>query len=139
MFDILKELTKLAGSTIKPKAEDQIKEMTEVSVDELKEINRILTEIGKTGGLTAKQLKELGDVSFATASKYGAKATDYLTEVQKMYDDGYKNAKEMAEFSLLAQNTGGLDGELAQDYIQASDAAYRYSGNVEKLTALLDA
>lgn len=139
MFDTLKELAKAVGPKLKETLVSQTKEMTASSVDELKEIDRILTEIGKTGELTAKQLQKLGDVSFAAASKYGAKAGDYLEEVKKMYDAGYKNAKEMAELSLLAQNTGGLEGTLAQDYIEVSDAAYRYFGNVEKLTALLDA
>ncbi len=138
MFDTLKELAKAVGPKLKETLVSQTKEMTASSVDELKEIDRILTEIGKTGELTAKQLQKLGDASFAAASKYGAKAGDYLEEVKKMYDAGYKNAKEMAELSLLAQNTGGLEGTLAQDYIEVSDAAYRYFGNVEKLTALLD-
>lgn len=112
---------------------------TEESLKDLTEINAILTEIGKTSRLTKEQLDSLGDASFETASKYGQKAADYLSEVQNMYDAGYKNAEQMAELSLLAQNTGNLGADLAKDYIAASDAAYQYSGNIEKLTALLDA
>lgn len=126
-------------NSIKDKLKDQAQSMTEESIEDLKEINTLLTEIGKTSGLTAKQLDNLGDASFETASKYGSKAIDYLTKVQEMYNAGYKNAKQMAELSMLAQNTGNLDEDLAKKYIMASDAAYQYSGNVEKLTALLDA
>ncbi len=134
MFEMLKELKNL----IQPKLQETIKDQTNESVDELKKIDGILTEIGKTSGLTAKQLEALGSASFETASKYGAKAADYLTKIQEMYKSGYKNAKEMAELSLLMENIGGFDSDLAKDYITSSDAAYQYSGNVEKLTALLD-
>ena len=134
MFEMLKEVKKLLDSKSKKIITDQTKE----SIEDLKEINGILTEISKTSNLTAKQLEALGDASFETASKYGSKAADYLSKVQEMYKAGYKNAKEMAELSLLAENTGDFDANLAKDYITASDAAYQYSGNVEKLTALLD-
>lgn len=123
---------------LKDKLKDPIVSNTEESLKELTKINTILTEIGKTSGLTKEQLDNLGDASFETASKYGQKAADYLSEVQNMYDAGCKNAEQMAELSLLAQNTGNLDADLAKKYIAVSDAAYQYSGNIEKLTALLD-
>lgn len=108
------------------------------SVTELKEINSILTEISKTSELTTSQLEKLGDTSFETASVYGQKASGYLTGIQEMYRAGYKNAEQLAELSVLAQSAGDMDAELANDYLIASDAAYGYGGNVEKLTALLD-
>lgn len=106
--------------------------------DELKSINTILTEISKTSERTAKQLKELGDSSFETASKYGNKASNYLIGIQEMSRAGYENSEEMAELSTLAQSAGDMTAELANDYLIASDAAYGYGGNIEKLTALLD-
>lgn len=112
---------------------------TQESLKELTELNAILTEIGKTSGLTKEQLDNLGDASFEIAGKYGQKAADYLSKVQQMYDAGYKNAEQMAELNMLAQNVGNLGPDLAKEYITASDAAYQYSGNIEKLTALLDA
>lgn len=105
---------------------------------ELKEVNTILTEISKTSELTAQQLEQLGNISFETASKYGKSASDYLTGVQEMYRAGFQNAEQLAELSTLAQSAGDLDADLANDYIIASDAAYGYAGNIEKLTALLD-
>lgn len=108
------------------------------SVTELKEINSILTEISKTSDLTTMQLEKLGDTSFETASVYGKKASGYLTGIQEMYRAGYENAEQLAELSVLAQAAGDMDAELANDYLIASDAAYGYGGNIEKLTALLD-
>lgn len=105
---------------------------------ELKNINSILTEVSKTSDLTVSKLKELGDTSFESASVYGKKASDYLYGVQEMSRAGYENSKQMAELSTLAQSAGDLTAELANDYLIASDAAYGYSGDIEKLTALLD-
>lgn len=108
------------------------------ALSELKDVNSILTEISKTSERTASQLKTLGDTSFETASKYGNKASNYLLGVQEMSRAGYENSEQMAELSTLAQSAGDMTAELANDYLIASDAAYGYSGNIKKLTALLD-
>ena len=108
------------------------------AIDELREVDTILTEISKTSDLTSSELKQLGNDSFEKASTYGANASDYLYGVQEMYRAGYENADKLAELSTLAQSAGDLDAELANDYLIASDAAYGYGGNVEKLNALLD-
>ena len=110
------------------------------SVNELKQIDDILTEISKTSDLTVSQLKELGSTSFDSASKYGKKASDYLTGIQEMSRSGYygEQAKEMANLSVLAQAAGDIDANMANSYLLASNAAYQYQGNVEKLNALLD-
>lgn len=134
MFEMLKELKDLVHSKLQKTIENQAAE----SVEELKKIDAILTEIGNTSGMTSKQLEALGRDSFEAASKYGSKAADYLNKVQEMYKAGYKNAQQMAELTLLMENSGSIDPGLAKDYVMASDAAFRYSGNVEKLTTLLD-
>lgn len=110
------------------------------SVNELKQMDDILTEISKTSDLTTSQLKELGSTSFDSASKYGKKASDYLTGIQEMSRSGYygEQAKQMANLSVLAQAAGDLDANMANSYLLASNAAYQYQGNVEKLNALLD-
>lgn len=108
------------------------------AVDELKDLDDILTEISKTSDLTEQQLKKLGDTAFDTASKYGKKASDYLTGVQEMYRAGFDNASEMAELSVLAQSAGDMDTTIANDYILATNAAYKYKGSVEELNKVLD-
>ena len=107
---------------------------------ELREINSIMTEISKVSQMTSDQLKKLQSTSFETASKYGKKASDYLTGIQEMNRAGFqgKAGEGMAELSVLAQAAGDLEADLANDYLIASDAAYGYAGNVEKLNALLD-
>lgn len=110
------------------------------SISELKEIDTILTEISKTSDLTTSQLKTLGETSFDSASKWGKKASDYLTGIQEMSRSGYygKQAEQMADLSVLAQSAGDLDPNTANSYLLASNAAYKYQGNVEKLNAVLD-
>lgn len=111
---------------------------TKDAVKELKELDSILTEIIKTSDLTTSQLKKLGDTAFETASKYGKKASDYLTGVQEMYRAGFDNAEEMAKLSLLAQSAGDMDATSANNYLMATNAAYKYKGSVEELNKVLD-
>lgn len=110
------------------------------SVSELKEIDSILTEISKTSDLTNSQIQELGANSFEAASQWGRTAKDYLLGVQEMSRSGYygDQAEKMAQTSILAQAAGDLDADMANSYLLASNAAYQYQGNVEKLNALLD-
>ncbi len=108
------------------------------SIKEIKEIDDTLTEISKTSDLTAKQLEKLGDVSFESASKYGKQANDYLIGIQEMYRAGYENAEQMAELSTLAQAAGDMDATVANDYLIATDAAYKFKGSAEELNKVLD-
>lgn len=111
---------------------------TREAIGELKELDNILTEISKTSDLTTAQLKKLGDTAFDTASKYGKKASDYLTGVQEMYRAGFDNAEQMAELSVLAQSAGDMESTAANDYLMATNAAYKYKGSVEELNKVLD-
>ncbi len=109
------------------------------SLKNLKANDTILTKISKTSELTKRQLKNLGDEAFKTASRYGQLSGNFLLSVQEMADSGYeKLSKELAELSLLAQSAGDMTAENANNYLLATDAAYKYGGSVEKLNAALD-
>lgn len=109
------------------------------SLKTLKSNDTILTEISKTSELTKKQLKNLGDEAFKTASRYGQLSSNFLLGVQEMARSGYEDlSKELAELSLLAQSAGDMTAENANNYLLATDAAYKYSGSVEELNAVLD-
>lgn len=109
------------------------------SLSTLKTNDTILTEISKTSEMTAQQLRELGDEAFAVSSKYGQVSGNYLTAVQEMARSGYEmTSKELGELSLLAQSAGDMTAEMANNYILATDAAYKYGGSVESLNAALD-
>lgn len=113
---------------------------THDAISELKQLDDILTDISKTSNMTGSQLKQLGMDAYDSASKYGKTASDYLTGVRTMNRSGYsgEKGKGMAEQSLLAQSAGNMDAELADKYILATDAAYKYNGAAEKINAVLD-
>lgn len=112
---------------------------TRQAVTELKEVNTLLTEISKANDkLSKSQLEQIGNNSFDVASKYGKTATDYLSGVQEASRAGYENAEAIAELSTAAQGAGDMTAELANQYIIATDKAYKLGGSVEKLTEILD-
>lgn len=110
------------------------------AISEIKELDNILTEISKTSDMTSQQLKELGMDAYDAASKYGRTASDYLLGVQEMARSGFYGDKgsAMAEQSLLAQSAGDMTAELANKYILATNAAYKFNGEAEKINSVLD-
>ncbi len=109
------------------------------SLSTLKTNDTILAKISKTSEMTKQQLKELGNEAFKVASKYGQSSGNYLLVVQEMARSGYEIlSKELGELSLLAQSVGDMTADSANNYLLATDAAYKYSGSVEKLIAALD-
>lgn len=113
---------------------------TKQSLTEIKELDRMLTRIGKTSGLTSGQLARLGTEAYETAGKYGRSAGEYLSAVEQMSQAGFRGSKgaALAEQSLLAQSAGGMDAELANQYILATDAAGRLNGEARQINAVLD-
>lgn len=99
-----------------------------------------LTEISKTSDSTKQELEELGNSAFDTASKFGKISSDYLTAIQEMNRSGFygESGKALGELTLLTQAAGDVSAETAQKYLLATNAAYGYAGNVEKLNAVLD-
>lgn len=119
---------------------DEVVQSLKNSISEIKDIDTTITEISKVSNLSTKKLKELGDNSFETASKYGVKASSYMNGVLKMSHSGYngRKAAAMAEESMLAQAAGNLPEDVANQYLLAIDAAYQYNGEIKKLNAVLD-
>lgn len=109
------------------------------AVVKLKEMDTILTEISKTSERTASSIRNLGQSAFDVANVYGRKASDYLLGVQEMSRAGMDNQSEdMAKLSLLAQSAGDMNVELANDYLIATDAAYKLNHQVQSLNNILD-
>lgn len=109
------------------------------SLKTLKGNSSILTEIAKTSEMTARQIREIGDSSFGIASKYGIRSNGYLEGVREMSRSGYNElSKELGELSVLAQSAGDMTADSANNYLLATDAAYKYKGSIEQLTAALD-
>ncbi len=109
------------------------------AVSDLKEVNRIMTEISKTAVQSSRaDLSAMEKSSYDTAGKYGKKASDYLAGIRDLYHAGYKNVEDLAELRMLTQTAGDMGAELANDYLIAIDTAYKLKGNTEALNVVLD-
>lgn len=126
----------LSASTVVMKAVSE----TRQAVTEIKELDNIITEITKTSNLKEDELIELTNSSFSKASKFGKSAADYLTGVQEMSRSGFygDQGEAMAEQSLLAQAAGDMTSELADKYVIATNAAYKFNGEASKINAVID-
>lgn len=115
-------------------------QLTENSIGELKKIDNILTDISVSTPKTKDSLEDLGISAVNNASKYGTSPSTYLNSVQEMSKAGFDDtqSEKLAELSAIAQSAGSMTAELADSYLIASDAAYGYHGNLQKLNALLD-
>jgi hypothetical protein len=110
------------------------------ALNDLKEVDKILTEIAKSSDVTRESLEELGNAAFETANQYGRTAADYLYGVQEFSRAGFRGDQltGLTEVSLLAQSAGDIETDLANSYVIATNAAYGYKGSVEELTEVLD-
>ena len=108
-------------------------------IPDLKEINTLLTEIKKTtDALSKSDLDTLASEAFHTAGRYGKKAADYLSAYKEAAYDGFPDAGGIAELSLAAQSAGNITAELAGQFINATDKAFRLGGSVSRLKEILD-
>lgn len=108
-------------------------------LETLKELDSLMVDIAKVTNLTTEEMIRLKDASFEVSSAFGRTAQDYLGSVAEFSRAGYdKMAEGLAKVSLLAQNVGELTTEQANQFLLATDAAYKYSGSQEKLTQVLD-
>ena len=128
--------TWLSASTLVMKTISETRE----AIVNIKELDNTLTEISKTSDMTSESLEKLGMSSYDTASKYGRTSSDYLSAFESMARSGFYDevGKGMSELSLLAQAAGDMSQEVADNYLLATNAAYKFSGDAEKLNAVLD-
>lgn len=110
------------------------------SIEQLKQVDDILTEISKTSDLSSSSLKQLGQDAYGYASNYGKTVTDYLQGVTEMSRSGFygQQGVDMANVSVLAQAAGDMNADTANSYLLATNAAYEYAGSAQKLNDVLD-
>lgn len=110
------------------------------AITELQTLDDRLTEIKKTSDRTDESIKRLGESSFQAASEFGRTASDYLLGVQEMSRAGFSEtqSEQLARLSILAQAAGDMTAEMANQYLIATNAAYKLEGNEEKLNQILD-
>jgi TP901 family phage tail tape measure protein len=98
-----------------------------------------MVDISKVTNLSADALERLKKNSFDAASAFGRTSQDYLKAVAEFSRAGYENQAEgLSKLSLLAQNVGELTAEQANQFLLATDAAYKYAGSQQELGRVLD-
>lgn len=114
------------------------REFTE-ALKTMKSVDDEMVTIRKVTGASADELEKIEKQAYKTASAYGVAADDYLQFVSGFSRAGYgEQASALAELATKTQIVGDTTAETAQQFLLSVDAAYKYQGNIEKLTAVLD-
>lgn len=114
------------------------REFTE-ALKTMKSVDDEMVTIRKVTGASKDELEKIEKQAYKTASAYGVAADEYLQFVAGFSRAGYgEQASALAELAAKTQIVGDTNAETAQQFLLSVDAAYKYQGNIEKLTAVLD-
>lgn len=109
------------------------------ATDELKAMNAEMVSIQKVTGATDADMERLKNSAFEVAGAMGSTPSDYLSSVTKWAQAGYGALSEqLGELSAKTQVVGDVNEETANKFLLAVDAAYKYKGNIDALTRVLD-
>lgn len=134
--------TNLLSSAFRTLAGILISEVRQAFSDTLTEMKAVDTElvtIQKVTGETSAGMKRYADDAYEVATRLGAGASEYLNAVAEFAKAGYgQHAKELGELAITTAKVGDTTQEMANKFLLSVDAAYKYGGSIEKLTAVLD-
>lgn len=106
---------------------------------EMKAMNDELVTYRKVTGATAADMQKMQSAAYSAAKQYGQSPSDFLASAATMARAGYKeNSAAMAELATKTQLVGDMTAEQASKFLIAVDAAYKYRGNIEQLSSVLD-
>ena len=109
------------------------------AINTMKDVDKELVNIQKVTNATAEEMKNLTKEAYAMATAYGRTPTEFLKSVTAFSRAGYgEAASQLGELSMLAQNVGDINEEIADGFLLSADAAWKYGGNVEDLRRILD-
>lgn len=98
-----------------------------------------LVTIRKVTDATVSELDALTKKGYEIGSKYGQSADSFLSNVAAFSRAGYKGLAEgLGELAVKTQLVGDMNQQTAVQMLLSVDAAYKYQGSVEKLSAVLD-
>lgn len=109
------------------------------AIARMKNVDDELVTVRKVTGFTAEELETLEKQAYKTASAYGVAADEYLGSVAAFSRAGYKEQSEaLAELATKTQLVGDTAADTAQQFLLSVDAAYKYKGDIDALTKVLD-
>ena len=109
------------------------------AVAEIKDLDKELIAYRKATNATEDEMKSLTKTAFQTAKAMGQVPSAYGKAISTFGKAGYRDtAKELSELSLLTQSVGDVDADISNQFLLATDKAYKYQGSIESLTKVLD-
>lgn len=109
------------------------------ALDEMKGVDTQLTNIQKVSQMSKAAIKELGDEAFATASKYGVSAEEYLSAVYTFQKAGLgDSASQLGELATKTMLVGDTTADVASKFLIASNAAWQLEGSMSALSKIVD-
>lgn len=107
----------------------------------LKEIDDTLVGIRKVTDMSADSAARLAREASNFVSEFGRSTQDYLKAYEVFSKAGYDQgqSKNMTELSLLLQNVGDLEAEVANQTLIAANAGFQLNGSYEALLHTIDA
>lgn len=109
------------------------------AIETLKAVDDELVTVRKVTGFDSYQMARVEEQAYAVASKYGTSASDYTSSVAAFARAGYKDLSgDLAELAEKTKIVGDTTADVAQQFLLSVDAAYKYKGNIQALTAVLD-
>lgn len=105
----------------------------------MKAVDAELVTVRKVTGFSDAEMAQIEKNAYAVATKYGSSAQDYTESVASFARAGYRDlSSSLAELSTKTQIVGDTTADIANQFLLSVDAAYKYQGSIEKLTAVLD-
>ena len=111
---------------------------TKEALSTMKDVDSELANIRKVTDESAESIARLGDEAYSTASKYGVSATEYLSSAAEFAKAGYKNYADLSELAIKTQLVGDVSADTASKFLLSADAAYKFGGNIDQLSGVLD-
>ena len=107
---------------------------------EMKRMSDEMVTYQKVTGATGSQLSQVRASAYSSAKAYGQSPSDFLSSVSEFARAGYKEmSSQMADLATKTQLVGDMSADMASSFLIATDAGYKFQGNVEKLSLVLDA
>lgn len=117
----------------------KLREAMKEALDEMKAVDSELVIVRKVTGATEAEIQQLSDHAYEVGKQYGVAASEYLSSVAEMSRAGYKDqSADLAELAVKLQIVGDVSEETANKFLIATDKAYGFNGDVEKLSATID-
>ena len=111
---------------------------TKEALSTMKDVDQELANIQKVTDETDTVIKKLGETAYDTASKYGVSATEYLTAAAEFAKAGYTNYSDLSELAIKTRLVGDVSADTAAKFLLSADAAYKFGGNIDSLSTVLD-